>query len=136
MQAYGQSKLACLMFAIELQRRSDAAGWGLASIAAHPGVARTDLIPNGAGRWSVAGLIRTLLPVLFQPADQGAWPSLFAATAPEAAPGSYYGPDRLSETRGHPVPARVPPAALDGSVAAQLWSRSEELVDLQFGKTP
>jgi NAD(P)-dependent dehydrogenase (short-subunit alcohol dehydrogenase family) len=135
MQAYSQSKLACLMFAVELQRRSDAAGWGLASIAAHPGIARTDLIPNGAGRWSVAGVIRTILPVLFQPADQGAWPSLFAATAPEAAAGGYYGPDRLGETRGNPVPARVPPAALDAAVSARLWRLSEELVGTRLGGT-
>jgi NAD(P)-dependent dehydrogenase (short-subunit alcohol dehydrogenase family) len=49
MQAYAQSKLACLLFALELQRRSDAAGWGIQSMAAHPGIARTDLLPNGAG---------------------------------------------------------------------------------------
>ena len=54
MPVYNQSKLACVMFALELSRRSNAAGWGVESLAAHPGVTRTDLLPNGAGRWSAA----------------------------------------------------------------------------------
>ena len=136
MQAYGQSKLACLLFAFELQRRSDEAGWGLASVAAHPGISRTELIPNGAGQRSASGLLRRLLPYMFQPAAQGAWPTLFAATAPEAMPGAYYGPNRMSETRGHPAPARVPPQARDEAVAARLWSASEELIRMKLGEEP
>lgn len=132
MQVYSQSKLACLMFALELQRRSDAAGWGLASIAAHPGVARTDLLHNAPGRMSAIGLARSLLWFLFQPVWQGALPTLFAATAPGAKPGGYYGPDRLSETRGHPAPARIPPRALDQDVAARLWTESERLTGLSM----
>jgi NAD(P)-dependent dehydrogenase (short-subunit alcohol dehydrogenase family) len=92
MRAYSQSKLACLMFALELQRRSDAMDWGIRSIASHPGIARTDLLHNGPGRRSAPGLARTLLPFLFQPADRGALPTLYAATAPDAAGGAYYGP--------------------------------------------
>lgn len=133
MPAYAQSKLACLIFALELQRRSDAGQWGVASIAAHPGIARTDLLHNAPGRWSAMGLARSLLWFLFQPAAQGALPILYAATAPEAAPGGYYGPHALSETRGHPVAARVPPQALDSAVAAQLWALSENLTDVRFG---
>lgn len=126
MVAYSQSKLACLMFAFELQRRSDAAGWGLRSIAAHPGIARTDLIPNGAGARSAAGWVRRVLWFAFQPAAQGALPTLFAATAPEARGGAYYGPHRLGETRGYPAPARVPPRALDAAAASRLWLASAQ----------
>ena len=60
--------LACLMFALELQRRSEASGWGIQSIASHPGISRTDLLSNGAGQWSAAGIARHLLWFLFQPA--------------------------------------------------------------------
>ena len=127
MRAYGQSKLACLLFALELQRRSDAAGWGIRSIAAHPGISRTELLPNGAGAWSTAGLVRRCLWFLFQPAAQGALPTLFAATASQAQAGAYYGPARLGETRGLPAPAKVPAQALDESVAARLWMESQAL---------
>ncbi|GJD61034.1 SDR family oxidoreductase [Methylobacterium frigidaeris] len=133
MTAYSQSKLACLMFARELDRRSGADGWGLASLAAHPGIARTDLLPNGAGPRSVAGLARTYLWFLFQPADRAALPTLYAATAPQAAGGAYYGPVRLSETRGAPGPARVPAQALDEAAAARLWEVSERLAGVRFG---
>lgn len=133
MQVYSQSKLACLLFAFELQRRSWTEGWGIASLAAHPGVSRTDLIPNSAGRWSFSRMIRTAMPVLFQPTAQGALPVLFAATAPEADPGGYYGPDRLGETRGWPATAKVPPRAEEPSAASRLWQCSEELTGLTFG---
>jgi len=128
MPAYSQSKLACLMFGLELQRRSIAGGWGVTSIIAHPGVARTDLLHNAPGRWSGMGLARTLLWFLFQPAPQGALPTLFAATSTGAEPGGYYGPDALGETRGYPAPARIPPAALDRTAARALWEASDKLV--------
>ncbi|WP_443971415.1 SDR family oxidoreductase [Sphingobium sp. CR28] len=128
MVAYSQSKLACLMFGLELQRRSIAGGWGVTSVIAHPGVARTDLLHNAPGRWSGMGLTRTLLWFLFQPAAQGALPTLFGATSHDAMPGGYYGPDALSETRGYPAPARIPPAALDEAVARRLWEASDELI--------
>ncbi|WP_051330608.1 SDR family oxidoreductase [Niveispirillum irakense] len=128
MVAYSQSKLACLMFALELQRRSEAGGWGITSIGAHPGIARTDLLHNAPGRWSAMGLTRSLLWFLFQPVAQGALPLLHAATAPQAHGGGYYGPDRLSETRGWPAPAKIPPQALDTGVSARLWDISTALV--------
>lgn len=136
MVAYSQSKLANIMFSFELQRRSDAAGWGLSSIAAHPGISRTDLIPNGAGWNSVSGLLRRFLgPIMFQPAAQGALPTLFAATAPDAKRGGYYGPNGLSETRGFPTLAKIPPQAEDASVAARLWTLSEDLTGVSFSQT-
>ncbi|GAA0294969.1 hypothetical protein GCM10009087_00880 [Sphingomonas oligophenolica] len=88
MPVYGQSKLACLMFGLELQRRSIAGGWNLTSIVAHPGISRTDLLHNAPGRWSAAGLTRSFLWFLFQPAAQGALPTLYAATALDATPGA------------------------------------------------
>jgi len=132
MKAYSQSKLACLMFALELQRRSDALGWGIRSIGSHPGIARTELLHNGPGRRSAHGLARTLLPFLFQPVDRGALPTLYASTAPEAAAGAYYGPDGIAEVRGYPALAKVPAQALDRAVAARLWEVSEELVGVSF----
>lgn len=132
MRAYGQSKLACLMFALELQRRSEANGWGVASVAAHPGISRTDLLHNAPGRWSAAGLARSLLWFLFQPASQGALPTLFAATSPDAEGGAYYGPGRLSETRGAPALAKVPRQALDRAAGERLWRLSEELTGVGF----
>jgi len=132
MPVYSQSKLACLIFALELQRRSDSGGWGITSIGAHPGIARTDLLHNAPGRWSAAGLTRSLLWFLFQPVAQGALPTLFAATSPEATPGGYYGPGSLGETRGAPAVARTPPQALDAAAAKRLWDLSEELTGIRF----
>lgn len=132
MTAYAQSKLACLMFSLELQRRSDIAGWGIKSIAAHPGISRTALIPNGSGSRSVAGIARRILWFLFQPAAQGALPILFAATSPQAQAGMYYGPDKLSETRGYPALAKIPPQAHETEIASSLWMASEQLTGVAF----
>lgn len=134
MPVYSQSKLACLMFALELQRRSEDAGWGIRSIGAHPGLSRTDLLYKGAGRMSLQGLLRTLLWFTFQPVAQGALPTLFAATSPQAKGGGYYGPAKLSETRGGPAEAAIPNAALDAAVAARLWEVSERLTRVTFPK--
>ncbi|MEO9869544.1 MAG: SDR family oxidoreductase [Ekhidna sp.] len=132
MVAYGQSKLADLMFAFELQRQSDDNNWGITSIAAHPGVSRTNLLITGAGRWSVMGMARTFLPFLFQKPSQGALPTLFAATSPEAKGGSYYGPDKMGETRGFPTLSKVPKQAEDRNVASKLWKVSLKLTKVQF----
>lgn len=128
--AYSQSKLACLMFALELQERSRAAGWGVSSIAAHPGISRTDLLHNAPGRKSLQDLARTFLWFLFQPVAQGALPQLPAATSKEAKPGGYYGHDRLGEIRGHPQPGRIPPQALDRVASKRLWDVSERMTGL------
>lgn len=135
MPVYSQSKLACLMFALELQRRSVAGGWGIASLAAHPGVSRTDLLHNAPGRGSASGMARTYLWFLFQPAAQGALPTLYAATSPDAVAGGYYGPDKFGETRGYPKFAAFPPQAQDPTNAARLWELSETLTQVRFGET-
>lgn len=133
MAAYSQSKLACLMFALELQRRSTAHGWGVASLGAHPGLSSTELLDNapGAGR-RVPLVYRIVRAVMMQPPSQGALPTLYAATDPGAKPGGYYGPNGMAETRGHPGEARLPPAALDDAAAARLWTVSEDLTGVRF----
>ncbi|MBL8678993.1 MAG: SDR family oxidoreductase [Myxococcales bacterium] len=133
MRAYSQSKLACLLFAFELDRRSRASGWGVTSIAAHPGIARTELLHNAPGRRSVQSVLRSALWFLFQPAWQGALPVLFAATSPDAGAGQYYGPDRLGETRGYPALAKVPAAAEERATAERLWAVSEAATGVSFG---
>lgn len=133
MGAYGQSKLANLMFAQELARRSAARGWGVMSMAAHPGLSRTELIPNGMGRASMAGVLRVVLgPIVFQSAARGALPSLYAATSPDAASGGYYGPKHLREIRGAPAPAQPPPQANDVDVAGRLFDSSAHLMGVSF----
>ncbi|MGS2739159.1 SDR family oxidoreductase [Sinomicrobium sp. M5D2P17] len=132
MKAYGQAKLANLMFALELQRQSEKHGWGIKSMAAHPGVSRTNLLINGAGRWSAAGMARTFLPFLFQPSAQGALPTLYAATSPEAKGGFYYGPNKMNETRGFPSIAKIPARAEDINVSLKLWEISQKLAKVEF----
>jgi NAD(P)-dependent dehydrogenase (short-subunit alcohol dehydrogenase family) len=132
-KAYSQSKLAMLMFALELQRRSDAGGWGLMSNAAHPGYARTDLIANGPGATGLLWrLSKPLQPFVSQSAAEGALPTLFAATSAEAKPAGYYGPNGFYELKGPPVPAKVMPQAKDAAVAARLWDVSAALTGVAF----
>ncbi|OPY99741.1 short-chain dehydrogenase [Bradyrhizobium sacchari] len=132
-RVYCQSKLAMLMFALELHRRSLAAGWGVMSLAAHPGYARTDLIPNGPGtntfQWRVG---RLLQPFISQSAAAGALPTLFAATSPSVEPGSYYGPNGFYELKGPPEPAKIMPRAKDSATAAMLWDVSAMLTGVSF----
>jgi len=136
---YAQSKLAMLMFALELDRRSRAHGWGLLSTAAHPGYARTALIENGPLSRSPlvrAGMRRVyrpfIEPLFSHSAAAGALPILLAATSPEVAPGGYYGPARLKEMRGPPGVAVVEPHARDEAVAAELWAAAERLTGARW----
>lgn len=130
-KAYGQSKLACLIFALELQRRSDAAGWNLTSNAAHPGFSRTNLFASGPG-----GLLSVATdfaaPFFGHSAADGARPILFAATSPQAKPGAYYGPGGFGELRGAPAPALITPRARDAATATKLWDLSEKLTGTSF----
>ena len=131
--AYAQSKLAMLMFALELQRRSDANAWGIASIAAHPGWARTDLIANGPGTQGILGLLtRLIMPLFSHSAADGALPILFAATAPEAKNPGYYGPSGFYEMKGPVAPAQIMPQAGDAAVAVRLWEISTRLTGTEW----
>jgi NAD(P)-dependent dehydrogenase (short-subunit alcohol dehydrogenase family) len=120
MLAYGQSKLANMLFSLELHRRLVASGSTVRATAAHPGWTATDLQRTTPG----ASIFNPLLAM--KPAD-GALPTLRAATDPSAASGSYWGPSRFFELSGPPVPARIPKAAQDEAVAARLWEVSEQL---------
>jgi NAD(P)-dependent dehydrogenase (short-subunit alcohol dehydrogenase family) len=131
--AYAQSKLANLLFAIELQRRSDAAGWGLMSNAAHPGGSQTDLIANGLGAKTLPGRISArMVGWLGQSAAAGALPTLFAATAPDARPGGYYGPDGFFEMKGAVAPAAISAKAQNAELARKLWNVSEKLTGVAW----
>ena len=119
------------MFSLELQRRSDAYGWGLISNAAHPGYARTDLIANGPGNGVLQKINRwTLQPLMSQSATDGALPTLFAAAAPEAGPAGYYGPTGPFELKGAVGKAAIAKRALDRAVSARLWEESEGLTNI------
>lgn len=140
--AYAQSKLAMILFAFELQRRSDAFGWGLMSNAAHPGYALTDLQTSGprmgrGGRPTPFDWLGWLIaPVLSQSAAEGALPTLFAATAPDARPGGYYGPQGLFEMKGAVGEARIGRHARDTAVAARLWNVSQDLTGVTWPSLP
>lgn len=123
---YGQSKLGDLIFAIELQRRLRAAGHDTISVAAHPGFTATEL-----QRYS--GKLTSLLGgVMSQEPEQGALPTLYAATDPDVQPGGYYGPDGFYEIQGHPVPAKVMPRARDRETARRLWAAAEAATGVRY----
>jgi NAD(P)-dependent dehydrogenase (short-subunit alcohol dehydrogenase family) len=131
MKSYSQSKLADLMLAFELDRRLRAEGSPIRSVAAHPGVASTNIFINGnynpvekAMRKASGSVIARLLNT----DAEGALPTLYAATAPEAVGGGYYGPQGFQEMRGGDVGvAKVAPQARDETAAGRLWGICEEL---------
>jgi NAD(P)-dependent dehydrogenase (short-subunit alcohol dehydrogenase family) len=133
-QAYGQSKLADSLFALELQRRMASAGSPVIVTSAHPGYAITNLQTSGPGKGfsALRIMIGILKPILSQDAAHGALPTLFAAVAPEAVPGGYYGPDGLFEAKGYPRDVSIPRRAQDHANAARLWGEAERLTGLAF----
>lgn len=139
MRAYGQSKLAALLFAFELGRRSTLGSWGVTSTAAHPGSCTTNLQVTGnrfgkdtTKRPVNATTLVMRLPGLHQGADQGALPVLRAATDVDALSGDYFGPSRNFEAVGAPRPARVPRLARQQQLATDLWVRAAELTDTRW----
>jgi NAD(P)-dependent dehydrogenase (short-subunit alcohol dehydrogenase family) len=136
MRAYQQSKLADLMFAFELGRRLSAANSPIMSIAAHPGVANTNLFQVGehsAFEKTIRNLVGHAIGIVLNSDAEGALPTLYAATAPDAKDGGYYGPQGFQEMRGdHVGPAKVAPQALDTAAAARLWKVCEELTGIKF----
>ncbi len=133
--AYGQSKLANLLFAYELQRRIEAAGASFISTACHPGYAATNLQAAGP-RMEGSSFMESMTALgnrLFaQSAAMGALPTLYAATAPDVRGGDYIGPDGLGETWGYPKKVSSNARSQDREVAARLWTRSEELTGVRF----
>jgi NAD(P)-dependent dehydrogenase (short-subunit alcohol dehydrogenase family) len=133
-RAYGQSKLANLLFTSELQRRLAAAGSDVRAVAAHPGWAATNLqshtgnLLQHVGMWIGNKLIA-------QSDERGAWPTLYAAT--QDVPGdSYVGPDGFREGRGHPTLVGRSDAARDTETARRLWELSEQLTGVSFPLQP
>ena len=138
--AYGQSKLATLTFAMELNRRSVRSGWGIRSNASHPGATLTNLQTTGPtlGRGSSTLLERVgmqvtrMIPGFWQEIAQGALPTLYAATSPLAVGGGYYGPGGFAELTGMPAVARIPRRARNEQTAQRLWHVSEQLTSVSF----
>ncbi|SEH88603.1 NAD(P)-dependent dehydrogenase, short-chain alcohol dehydrogenase family [Mycolicibacterium rutilum] len=140
MRSYGMAKLAQLMFAKELDRRSRAHGWGLTSNAAHPGLSKTNLLSGASyGREKptlnarVTQATWRLLPFMWLDVDEGIKPTLYAATSPDAEGGAYYGPRGLYETAGGGVGfAKVPTSVDDDDKRRALWRLSEQLTAVTY----
>jgi NAD(P)-dependent dehydrogenase (short-subunit alcohol dehydrogenase family) len=130
-RAYGQSKLANLLFALELDRRLRAAGSTIKSLAAHPGYAATNL--QFAGPPGPDAAFMKVTNRLFAQSDEmGALPTLYAATEPGLEGGTFCGPDGFLEQHGHPKPVSPSGAARDEQVARRLWEVSEEMTGVRF----
>jgi NAD(P)-dependent dehydrogenase (short-subunit alcohol dehydrogenase family) len=127
--AYGQSKLANLMFTYELQRRLAAHGT-TAAVAAHPGISDTELVRNIPP--AMRRPVSWLAPLISQPATAGALPTLRAATDPSVLGGQYYGPDGLVEGRGYPKLVTSSPESYDLNAQQRLWAVSEDLTGVRF----
>ncbi len=127
--AYGQSKLANLMFTYELQRRLARHGTTVA-VAAHPGVSNTELLRNSPAAFRLP--ITWLAPLITQNATMGALPTLRAATGPDVRGGQYYGPSGFQEVRGHPTLVQSSRDSHDRAVQQRLWTVSEELTGVTF----
>jgi NAD(P)-dependent dehydrogenase (short-subunit alcohol dehydrogenase family) len=134
-RAYGQSKLANLLFTYELQRRLEAAGASAIGVACHPGYAATNLQlvgPRMSGSSLMEHVMRLGNRAFSQSAAMGALPTLYAAAAPEVRGGGYYGPDGFMENRGHPRRVGSSRRSHDAADAARLWQLSEELTGVRF----
>lgn len=130
--AYSQSKLANLLFALELGRRSDAAGGRLTSVAAHPGVAATGFVTAIGLPGPLAAVGNIGVRLLGQSSERGALPGLYAATMPVDRSGRYFGPDGIGEIRGAVAPASLSAHATDQTLAARLWQVSEDLTGVTY----
>jgi NAD(P)-dependent dehydrogenase (short-subunit alcohol dehydrogenase family) len=136
MRAYQQSKLANLMLALELSRRLRASSSSVVSVAAHPGVAATELFKKGGGSAAAKAfnsVIGHAIGIFLNTDAEGALPTLYAATSPEAVDGGYYGPQGFEEMRGDKVGrAKVAPQARDEAAARRLWEACEELTGVRY----
>ncbi|MGI5213499.1 oxidoreductase [Plantactinospora sp. CA-290183] len=133
-RAYAQSKLANLLFTLELQRRLTASGAGTVAMAAHPGMTRTDLVRHVPllARVTTGARFCWLADRLLQAPAMGALPTVRAAVDPDAVGGTYYGPSGWWELVGHPVPARVHRRARAARAQRRLWRESERLTGVHF----
>jgi len=130
--AYQQSKIANVLFALELDRRLRAAGRDITSVIAHPGYSDTNLQssgPTGIARLAMKYVGNKLFA---QSADRGALPQLYAAVAPDVQGGDFIGPDGFKELRGHPTKVHAIRGAQDPEVARRLWEVSEKLTGVRY----
>jgi len=125
MGSYGASKIANMLFTLELQRRFDEAGVSTIATSAHPGFTATNL-------QRTSPFFRLLGSLIAMKPPQGSLPTLYAAVAGEAEAGGYYGPHGMGSARGYPVPNSPAEASRDRQMAARLWTASEELVGLTW----
>jgi len=130
--AYGQSKLANLMFCFELQRRATAAASPLRSLAAHPGYADTNLQFAGPARLYERAFMVLGNKLVAQSAEMGALPTLYAATVPDLPGGTFVGPDGFLEGRGHPHVVTGAGRAYDEDAGRRLWEESERLTGVTY----
>lgn len=130
LKAYGQSKLACLIFAIELDRRIKKAGYGTLSVAAHPGISVTELVRNVPAILMM--ISKPLTAILTHSPEKGAMPILYAALADDVKGGEYFGPQGIAEWTGKPGRAKTTSLAKDESIAKRLWEVSERLTGITF----
>ena len=131
MEAYGQSKLANVLFAQELHRKLEDIGSSVTCTACHPGYSSTNLQSTGpSGIWNL--IYPFMNAVMAQPSYRGAIPTLLAAASTEAKPGGYYGPQSLGEMRGRVSDAIFSNEALDKGMAAWLWKESERLTGFRW----
>jgi len=133
--AYNRSKLANVLFFLELDRRFRRSGRSAVSIGAHPGYSATNLQFSGPreGGTTVSARILGLLTRLVAQSDaQGALPSLYAATAPDVTGGGYYGPSHFRETRGYPMPAHIAKQGREEEAARRLWEISADLTHVRY----
>jgi NAD(P)-dependent dehydrogenase (short-subunit alcohol dehydrogenase family) len=128
--AYGQSKLADLMFAVELDRRLRASKAGTIAVAAHPGYAATNLQTGTS--WFQNGYFAVANHLFAQPAYAGAWPQLYAATSAAVQGGELYGPSQAGGSRGYPKRDRIEARATDESTGRRLWNASVQATGVGF----
>jgi NAD(P)-dependent dehydrogenase (short-subunit alcohol dehydrogenase family) len=128
--AYGQSKLANLMFTYELQRRLAQTNSTTIAVAAHPGGSNTELSRNSPA--PLRALNTLFGPLVTQSASMGALPTLRAATDPTVVGGQYYGPDGFRELRGHPTVVESSHRSHDADVQRRLWTTSEDLTGVKY----
>jgi NAD(P)-dependent dehydrogenase (short-subunit alcohol dehydrogenase family) len=125
-KAYGQSKRACLIFAIELQRRLSLCDSGTLSMAVHPGLCKTNLDQY------FPALIRPLGSLFLQSAQMGALPVLYAALSEDVKGGEFIGPDGFQQIRGYPTIVEADEYSNDKEVAQHLWKASEEMTNVFY----
>lgn len=131
MTFYRQSKLANLLFAIDLQHRLERAGSSTISVACHPGITVTNLLSRGSGK-ETGRVMKALMRIVAQPASMGSLPTLYAATHPDLRGGEYIGPDGPGNTKGYPVLSNDPARLYKPDLAARLWDVSEELTGVRY----